>query len=91
MHTVLVNTPVTVRNEKGQMVHNLEVKDFRITDNGVEQKITHFDLGSEPISMVVVVETSSTDCVDSAGDPQDGNPDDADGDGTDGRSRGCGI
>ena len=41
------------------MVHNLEKKDFHVTDNGVEQQISHFDLGSEPISVVVVVETSS--------------------------------
>ncbi len=59
VRTVLVNTPVTVRNEKGEMVHDLEETDFRITDNGVPQKITHFDLGGDPISLVVVVETSS--------------------------------
>src|SRR5271169_599825 len=58
VRTVLVNTPVTVRDEKGQMVHNLEVSDFRIADNGVPQKITHFNLGGDPISLVVVVETS---------------------------------
>ncbi len=59
VRTVLVNTPVTVRNERGEMVHDLEETDFRITDNGVPQKITHFDLGGDPISLVVVVETSS--------------------------------
>jgi VWFA-related protein len=59
VRTVLVNTPVTVRNEKGEMVHDLEESDFRITDNGVMQKITHFNLGGDPISLVVVVETSS--------------------------------
>jgi VWFA-related protein len=59
VRTVLVNTPVTVRNEKGEMVHNLEETDFRITDNGKPQKITHFNLGGDPISLVVVVETSS--------------------------------
>jgi VWFA-related protein len=58
VRTVLVNTPVTVRNEKGEMVHSLEESDFRITDNGVPQKITHFNLGGDPISLVVVVETS---------------------------------
>jgi VWFA-related protein len=58
VRTVLVNTPVTVRNVKGEMVHNLEESDFRITDNGVSQKITHFTLGGDPISLVVVVETS---------------------------------
>jgi VWFA-related protein len=59
LQSVLVNTPVTVRDANGAMVHNLEVKDFRVTDNGVEQKISHFDLGSEPLSIVVVVETSA--------------------------------
>ena len=59
LRTVLVNTPVTVRNEKGEMVHNLEESDFHITDNGVPQKITHFNLGGDPISLVVVVERSS--------------------------------
>jgi VWFA-related protein len=55
----LVNTPVTVRDAKGDMVANLEMKDFHITDNGIEQKISHFDLGGDPISLVVLVETSS--------------------------------
>jgi VWFA-related protein len=59
VRSLLVNTPVTVRNENGEMVHNLEVSDFRITDNGKPQKITHFNLGGDPISLVVVVETSS--------------------------------
>jgi VWFA-related protein len=59
LQSILVNTPVTVRDAKGEMVHDLESGDFRITDNGVEQKISHFDLGSDPLSLVVVVETSS--------------------------------
>ena len=59
IRSVLVNTPVTVRNEKGEMVHDLEESDFRITDNGALQKITHFNLGGDPISLIVVVEMSS--------------------------------
>jgi VWFA-related protein len=59
IRSVLVNTPVTVRNEKGEMVHDLEESDFQISDNGARQKITHFNLGGDPISLVVVVETSS--------------------------------
>lgn len=55
----LVNTPVTVRDAKGQMVTNLDAKDFQITDNGAAQRITHFDLGGDPISVVVLFETSS--------------------------------
>jgi len=59
LHSVLVSTPVTVRDGKGEMVNNLEESDFQVTDNGVPQRITHFDLGGDPISLVVVVETSS--------------------------------
>jgi VWFA-related protein len=59
VRTILVNEPVTVRNHDGQMVHNLEPEDFKITDNGVEQTITHFELGGDSISLVVLVETSS--------------------------------
>ena len=59
VRVALVNTPVTVRDSKGQMVHTLDVKDFHITDNGVDQKITHFDIGGGPLSLVILVETSS--------------------------------
>ena len=56
---VLVNAPVTVRDSKDQMVTSLEAKDFHLTDHGVAQTITHFDVGGDPISLVVLVETSS--------------------------------
>ena len=59
VRVTLVNTPVTVRDAKGQMVDNLVANDFRITDNGVAQKITHFDLGGDALSLVILVETSS--------------------------------
>jgi VWFA-related protein len=59
VQVALVNMPVTVRNAKGEMVDDLEARDFRITDNGVEQKISHFDLGGDPLSLVILIETSS--------------------------------
>jgi len=59
VRVALVNTPVTVRDTKGQMVTNLDAKDFQITDNGAPQRISHFDLGGDPISLVVLFETSS--------------------------------
>src|SRR5271170_3219385 len=59
VRVALVNMPVTVRNSKGDMVHDLDAKDFRITDNGVEQKILHFDLGGDPVSVVILIETST--------------------------------
>jgi VWFA-related protein len=55
----LVNTPVTVRDSNGGMIHDLEQQDFVITDNGVPQKIIHFDVGGDPLSLVILVETSS--------------------------------
>jgi len=55
----LVNTPVTVRDDKGRMIHDLDAKNFTVTDNGIRQKITHFDLGGDPLSVVILVETSS--------------------------------
>lgn len=59
VRVALVNTPVTVRDPKGEMVLDLDAKDFRVTDNGVEQKIAHFDLGGDPLSLVTLIETSS--------------------------------
>jgi len=56
---VLVNAPVTVRDSKDQIVTSLEAKDFQLTDHGVAQTITHFDVGGDPISLVVLFETSS--------------------------------
>lgn len=59
VRVALVNTPVTVRNSRGDMVHDLEAGNFKVTDNGVAQQISHFDLGGDPISMVILMETSS--------------------------------
>ncbi len=59
VQVALVSMPVTVRDAKGEMVNNLDAKDFRITDNGVVQKISHFDLGGDPLSVVILIETSS--------------------------------
>jgi VWFA-related protein len=59
VQVALVNTPVTVRNGRGEMIHNLEAGDFQITDNGAAQQISHFDLGGDPISLAILIETSS--------------------------------
>ncbi len=55
----LVTAPVTVRNASGELVLDLAQSDFRIFDNGVEQRIEHFDLGGDPLSVVILLETSS--------------------------------
>jgi len=55
----LVSTPVTVQAPDGELVLTLNQEDFHIFDNGVEQSIMHFDLGGDPLSIVLVAETSS--------------------------------
>lgn len=55
----LVNAPVVVRNAQGELVLDLVEKNFRIFDNGVEQKLEAFDMGGAPLSVVVVMESSS--------------------------------
>jgi VWFA-related protein len=54
-----VNAPVAVHDAKGELVLDLEKKDFQVLDNGVTQNIETFDLGGEPLSAVLVFETSS--------------------------------
>ncbi len=55
----LVNVPVTVRNDKGDLSLELTQGDFRVYDNGVEQKIEGFSMGGEKLSIALVFETSS--------------------------------
>jgi len=55
----LVSTPVVVRNEKGEIIEDLDKGDFKLYDNGKEQAIEHFDMGSDPMSVVLLVETSA--------------------------------
>jgi VWFA-related protein len=55
----LVSTPVTVRDASGELVMDLEARDFRIFDEGAEQRIEDFDLGGGPLSIVLAMETSS--------------------------------
>ena len=54
-----VNTPVTVRDARNELVLNLRKENFHVTDNGVDQTIDSFDLGGEPLSVVLLLESSS--------------------------------
>lgn len=59
LKVALVNAPVAVHDAKGELVLDLEQKNFHVLDNGVLQNIESFDLGGEPLSAVLVFETSS--------------------------------
>jgi VWFA-related protein len=56
---VAVRLPVTVRDARGELALDLGPDDFRVYDNGVLQQIEHFDIGGDPLSVVLVAETSS--------------------------------
>jgi VWFA-related protein len=55
----LVSMPVVIHDGKGALVLNLDKKDFRVFDNGTEQKVEDFEVGGAPVSLAIVVETSS--------------------------------
>src|ERR1700676_4609402 len=59
VRVALVNTPVAVSDAKDQLILDLQQKDFHVFDNGIEQTIEAFDLGGEPLSAVLLFETSS--------------------------------
>lgn len=56
---IAVRLPVTVRDARGDLALDLGPDDFRVYDNGVLQQIEHFDIGGDPLSVVLVAETSS--------------------------------
>ncbi len=53
----LVIAPTTVTDPAGNLVEGLDLKDFQLTDNGTKQVILE-DLTFQPISLVVVVQSS---------------------------------
>ena len=55
----VVNAPVAVRDAKNKEILDLRKENFTILDNKVKQTIEAFDLAGEPLSTVLVVETSS--------------------------------
>jgi len=55
----VVNAPVAVRDAKSNVILDLKREDFQISDNKEKQTIESFDLAGEPLSTVLVLETSS--------------------------------
>jgi len=59
VRVALVRAPVIVIDGKGEPILDLQQKDFRVLDDGADQMIESIDLGGEPLSAVLVFETSS--------------------------------
>ncbi len=52
----LVVVPVTVKDSRNQLVGDLRRDEFRIFDDGVEQRITLFSVETAPLSVVIAVD-----------------------------------
>ncbi len=56
----LVTTPVTALEASGEFVYDLDESDFQVLDNGLPQKIARFEISSDPIAAVIVIQTNDT-------------------------------
>ncbi len=54
----LVSAPVTVTDPFGNFVQNLREEQFQVWDDGVAQRITYFNAATEPVTAVIVIQTS---------------------------------
>lgn len=58
--TALVTVPVTVLDRNGRYVPMLRREQFRISENGVDQKIAYFATTDTPISVILLIDTSGS-------------------------------
>ena len=58
--TALVTVPVTVMDRYGRYVPLLRREQFRILENGVEQKIAYFATTDSPFSVILLIDTSGS-------------------------------
>ena len=56
----LVSVPVSVIDRQGKYVVDLQQKDFRVYEDGVEQLITHFSNIDQRFSVVLLMDTSGS-------------------------------
>ena len=56
--TNLISVPVIVSDHQGRYVPGLGAPDFRLYDNGIEQKISFFDAADEPLNILLLLDTS---------------------------------
>jgi Ca-activated chloride channel homolog len=62
VNTTLVTVPVSVMDRNGKYVPNLERRDFRVFDNGLERRVAYFATVDQPFTVVLLIDTSgSTD------------------------------
>jgi VWFA-related protein len=60
VNTTEVSLPVTVRDGAGFLVNNLTAKDFRVFEDGLEQRLSDLSLRKVPVDVALVVDASSS-------------------------------
>jgi VWFA-related protein len=56
----LVSVPVLVATKDGQFIPGLKQDNFKVFEDGVEQKVTKFEISEAPITAVLLVEFANT-------------------------------
>jgi Ca-activated chloride channel homolog len=56
----LVQIPVTIFDDKGAVATSLQKSDFRLFDDGIEQRILYFERERVPVSFVILADLSSS-------------------------------
>ncbi len=56
--TTLINVPASVLDRQGRFVPDLQQSDFRLEEDGVEQRIAFFNSVETPFNVVLLIDTS---------------------------------
>jgi len=56
----LVKVPLSVFDDKGRMIQDLHLRDFRLYENGIAQDISSFGRDGNPVSVVLLIDTSGS-------------------------------
>ena len=58
--TSLVTVPVSVLDKDGRFISDLRREQFKVFENGVEQKIAHFESTEKPFTVALLLDTSGS-------------------------------
>lgn len=58
VETNLVTMPVSVLDRDGRFIAGLQQKDFKIFENGIEQKVDYFQSVEQPFTVVLMIDVS---------------------------------
>lgn len=58
--TTLVTVPVSVLDRQGRFVPDLRREDFRVFENGIEQRIAYFEPTEKPFTVALLLDTSGS-------------------------------